>query len=42
MKNIQRMIKDRGVHELTRENYLRPKNPPFLRLVVEVIGGQKC
>ena len=39
MKNIQRMIEERGGFEAVRENYLRLENPPFMRLVVEVIGG---
>ncbi len=39
MKNIQRMIEERGGYEAVRENYLRLENPPFIRLVVEVIGG---
>jgi hypothetical protein len=39
MKNIQRMIEERGYYEAVRENYLRLENPPFMRLVVEVIGG---
>ena len=39
MKNIQRMIEERGGYEAVRENYLRLENPPFMRLVVEVIGG---
>lgn len=39
MKNIQRMIEERGGLEAVRENYLRLENPPFMRLVVEVIGG---
>jgi hypothetical protein len=40
MKNIQRMIEERGGFEAVRENYLRLENPPFMRLVVEVIGGR--
>ena len=39
MKNIQRMIEERGGYEAVRENYLRLENPPLMRLVVEVIGG---
>ena len=39
MKNIQRLIEERGGYEAVRENYLRLENPPFMRLVVEVIGG---
>ena len=39
MKNIQRIIEERGGYEAVRENYLRLENPPFMRLVVEVIGG---
>ena len=39
MKNIQRMIEERGGYEAVWENYLRLENPPFMRLVVEVIGG---
>jgi hypothetical protein len=39
MKNIQRMIEERGGYEAVRTRYLRLENPPFMRLVIEVIGG---
>ncbi|MBV6498467.1 MAG: hypothetical protein CJBNEKGG_00689 [Prosthecobacter sp.] len=39
MKNIQKMIEERGGYEAVRKDYLRLENPPFMRLVIEVIGG---
>jgi len=39
MKNIQRMIDQHGGFEAVRTRYLRIENPPFIRLVIEVIGG---
>ena len=39
MKHIQRMIDQYGGFEAVRTRYLRLENPPFMRLVIEVIGG---
>ena len=39
MQNIQRMIDQHGGFEAVRTRYLRLENPPFMRLVIEVIGG---
>jgi hypothetical protein len=39
MKHIQRMIDQHGGFEAVRTRYLRLENPPFMRLVIEVIGG---
>ncbi len=39
MNNIQRMIDRRGGFEAVKTNYLRLENPPFMRLVIEVIAG---
>jgi hypothetical protein len=33
------MIEQRGGFEAVRTRYLRLENPPFMRLVIEVIGG---
>lgn len=38
MKNIQTMIEEHGGLAAVQANYLRIENPPFMRLVVEVIG----
>ena len=39
MKHIQQMIDQHGGYEAVRTRYLRLENPPFMRLVIEVIGG---
>jgi hypothetical protein len=39
MQNIQTMIDQHGGFEAVRTRYLRLENPPFMRLVIEVIGG---
>ena len=39
MHHIQRMIDQHGGFEAVRERYLRLENPPFMRLVIEVIHG---
>ena len=39
MQNIQTMIDQHGGYEAVRTRYLRLENPPFMRLVIEVIGG---
>ena len=39
MQNIQTMIDQHGGYEAVRTHYLRLENPPFMRLVIEVIGG---
>ena len=39
MQNIQTMINQHGGYEAVRTRYLRLENPPFMRLVIEVIGG---
>ena len=39
MQNIQTMIDQHGGYEAVRTHYLRHENPPFMRLVIEVIGG---
>ena len=39
MKHIQQMIDQHGGYEAVRTRYLRIENPPFMRLVIEVIGG---
>ena len=39
MKQIQQMIDQHGGFEAVRTRYLRLENPPFMRLVIEVIGG---
>jgi hypothetical protein len=39
MKYVQQMIDQHGGFEAVRARYLRLENPPFMRLVIEVIGG---
>jgi hypothetical protein len=39
MQLIQHMIDQHGGFEAVRNRYLRLENPPFMRLVIEVIGG---
>ena len=39
MKHIQQMIDQHGGFEAVRTRYLRLENPPFMRLVIEVICG---
>ena len=39
MQLIQHMIEQHGGFEAVRNHYLRLENPPFMRLVIEVIGG---
>ena len=39
MQHIQRMIDQHGGFEAVQRNYLRIENEPFMRLVIEVIGG---
>lgn len=39
MKTIQRMIDRHGGFEAVQRNYLSIENPPYMRLVIEVIGG---
>ena len=39
MQNIQTMIDKHGGFEAVRTRYLRLENSPFMRLVIEVIGG---
>ena len=39
MKHIQTMIDQHGGFEAVRTRYLRLESPPFMRLVIEVIGG---
>ena len=39
MKYVQQMIDQHGGFEAVRTRYLRLENPPFMRLVIEVIGG---
>lgn len=39
MKSIQQIIEERGGFAAVRENYIRIENEPFMRLVIEVIGG---
>ena len=38
MKNIQTMIEEHGGLAAVQANYLRIENPPFMRLVIEVVG----
>ena len=38
MKNIQQIIHEHGGLAAVRANNLRIENPPFMRLVVEVVG----
>lgn len=40
MKNIQMMIEAHGGLEAVRQNYLRIENPPFMRLVIEVVSSR--
>lgn len=39
MKNIQMMIDRHGGFEAVRQNYLRIENPPWMRLVIEIVSG---
>ena len=39
MQHIQRMIDQHGGFEAVRTRYLRLENPPFMRLLIEVIHG---
>ena len=39
MQNIQTMIDQHGGFEAVRTSYLRLENPPFMRLLIEVIHG---
>jgi len=39
MNTIETMIREHGGLKAVQRNYLRLENPPFMRLVVEVIGG---
>ena len=39
MKYIQQIIEERGGFAAVQENYIRIENEPFMRLVIEVIGG---
>ena len=39
MQHIQQMIDQHGGFEAVQRNYLRIENEPFMRLVIEVIGG---
>ena len=39
MQHIQQMIDQHGGFEAVLARYLRFENPPFMRLVIEVIGG---
>ena len=39
MQHVQQMIEEHGGFEAVRQNYLRIENEPFMRLVIEVIGG---
>ena len=38
MKHIQDMIEQHGGLAAVQRNYLRIENPPFMRLVIEVVG----
>ena len=38
MKNIQQIIETHGGLAAVQANYLRIENPPFMRLVIEVVG----
>ena len=38
MKNIQQIIEAHGGLAAVQANYLRIENPPFMRLVIEVVG----
>ena len=39
MQHVQQMIDQHGGFEAVRENYLRLENEPYMRLVIEMIGG---
>jgi hypothetical protein len=39
MQHVQQMIEEHGGFEAVRQNYLRIETDPFMRLVIEVIGG---
>ena len=39
MQHVQQMIDQHGGFEALRENYLRLENEPYMRLVIETIGG---
>ena len=39
MQHVQQMIEEHGGFEAVRNQYLRIENEPFMRLVIEVIGG---
>jgi len=39
MKHVQEMIETHGGLAAVKRNYLRIENPPFMRLVVEVVRG---
>ena len=39
MQNIQQMIERHGGLSAVKANYLRIENPPYMRLVVEVVGS---
>jgi len=39
MNNIQSMIEEHGGLAALKRNYLRIENPPFMRLVIEVVQG---
>ena len=39
MQHVQQMIEEQGGFEAVRRTYLRIENEPFMRLVIEVIGG---
>jgi hypothetical protein len=39
MKHVQQMIDQHSGFEAVRTSYLRLESPPFMRLVIEVIGG---
>ena len=38
MHHVQKMIEQHGGLAAVQQNYLRIENPPFMRLVIEVIG----
>ena len=38
MKHIQQIIEEHGGLAAVQRNYLRIENPPFMRLVIEVVG----
>jgi hypothetical protein len=39
MKTIETMIREAGGLEAVRQNYIRIENPPYMRLVIEVVAG---